>query len=96
MLIMIVLIVSSLINALITIDFNWVFNFVRDNFRCIEWIGCCCSGSQGVCRNVKEEKDEIELCVPYICKDTYVKHCLRTNACEKLAMIPNFLPLYPG
>ncbi|KAJ9554425.1 hypothetical protein OSB04_018470 [Centaurea solstitialis] len=68
-----------------------------DPLRCIEWIGCCCSGSSpGVCGNVKEEKDEMELCMPYICKDTYVKHCLRTNACEKLAMIPSFLPIYPG
>ncbi|KAL4559523.1 hypothetical protein LXL04_031663 [Taraxacum kok-saghyz] len=35
--------------------------------RHIEWIGCCCSGSHGVCKNVKEENDEIELNVPYLC-----------------------------
>ncbi|KAI3733502.1 hypothetical protein L6452_12945 [Arctium lappa] len=77
-------------------DYCIVWKISDDPSRCIEWIGCCCSGSQGVCRNVKEENDEIELCMPYLCKDTYIKHTLRTNACEKLAMIPCFLPLYPG
>lgn len=66
-------------------------------FRFIKWIGCCCSGSShGVCKNVKEETDELELNTPYLCKDTYVKHSVRTKACEKLAVIPSSLPLYPG
>lgn len=77
-------------------DYCIVWKIGDDPSRCIEWIGCCCSGSQGVCRNVKEENDEIELRMPYLCKDTYIKHSLRTNACEKLAMIPSYLPLYPG
>lgn len=79
-----------------TWDYCIVWKFGDDPSRCIEWIGCCCSGGQGVCKNVKEENDEVELNVPYLCKDTYVKHSVRTNACEKLAVIPSSLPLYPG
>ncbi|KAK9063450.1 hypothetical protein SSX86_017320 [Deinandra increscens subsp. villosa] len=67
-----------------------------DPSRGIEWVGCCCSGSQGVCENVKEENHEIGLHVPYICKDTYIKHMIRTSACEKLAMVPSYLSLYHG
>lgn len=77
-------------------DYCIVWKIGDDPSRCIEWIGCCCSGSQGVCKNVKEENDEMELHMPYMCKDTYIKHSLRSNACEKLAMIPSYLPLYPG
>ncbi|KAL4574062.1 hypothetical protein LXL04_020884 [Taraxacum kok-saghyz] len=77
-------------------DYCVVWKFDDDPSGYIEWIGCCCSGSHGVCKNVKEENDEIELNVPYLCKDTYVKHTVRTKACEKLAVIPCSLPLYPG
>ncbi|KAJ0537313.1 putative transcription factor MYC/MYB [Helianthus annuus] len=52
------------------------------------------SGSQGVCRNVKEEMELLH--VPYLCRDVYVKHSIRTSACEKLAMIPSSLSLFHG
>ncbi|KAL8218919.1 hypothetical protein R6Q57_022292 [Mikania cordata] len=77
-------------------DYCIVWKFVDDPSRCIEWLGCCCSGSQGVCENVKEENTEFELHVPYLCKDSYIKHTIRTSACVKLAMLPSFLPLYHG
>ncbi|PWA57842.1 basic helix-loop-helix (bHLH) DNA-binding superfamily protein [Artemisia annua] len=57
---------------------------------CIEWVGSCCSGSQGVCGNVKCENEA------YLCKDSCVKHLIRTDACVKLAMVPSSLPFYPG
>ncbi|XP_023733905.1 transcription factor ABORTED MICROSPORES [Lactuca sativa] len=78
-------------------DYCVVWMFDDDPSGFIKWIGCCCSGSShGVCKNVKEETDELELNTPYLCKDTYVKHSVRTKACEKLAVIPSSLPLYPG
>ncbi|KAJ0763276.1 putative transcription factor bHLH family [Helianthus annuus] len=75
-------------------DYCIVWKFGDDPSRCIEWMGCCCSGSQGVCRNVKEEIELLH--VPYLCRDVYVKHSIRTSACEKLAMIPSSLSLFHG
>ncbi|KAI3817544.1 hypothetical protein L1987_11339 [Smallanthus sonchifolius] len=77
-------------------DYCIVWKFGDDPSRCIEWMGCCCSGSQGVCENVKEENYEIELHVPYLCRDTCIKHLIRTSACEKLAMVPSSLSLFHG
>ncbi|KAJ0544823.1 putative transcription factor bHLH family [Helianthus annuus] len=48
-------------------DYCIVWKFGDDPSRCIEWMGCCCSGSQGVCRNVKEEMELLH--VPYLCRD---------------------------
>ncbi|GKA14514.1 ribonuclease H-like domain-containing protein [Tanacetum coccineum] len=85
---------------LIEIDIHFVQDLVDDGqvrvlhvlsrYQCIEWVGCCCSGSQGVCGNVKYKNEA------YLCKDTCVKHLIRTDACVKLAMVPPALPLYPG
>lgn len=71
-------------------DYCIVWKFTNDPLMCIEWVGCCCSGSQGVCGNVKYENEA------YLCKDSSVKHLLQTDACVKLAMVPSSLPLYPG
>ncbi|KAI7725363.1 hypothetical protein M8C21_029711, partial [Ambrosia artemisiifolia] len=77
-------------------DYCILWKFGHHPSRCIEWMGCCCSGSQGVCENVKEENDEMELHLPYLCRDTYVKHSIRTTACQKLAIIPSSLSLFHG
>ncbi|KAK1415733.1 hypothetical protein QVD17_31518 [Tagetes erecta] len=77
-------------------DYCIVWKFNNDPSRCIEWMGCCCSGSQGVCENAKEGNGKFGLFDPYICKDVHVIHSIRTSACEKLAMIPSYLPLFDG
>lgn len=62
--------------------------------RFIEWMGCCCSG--GCDRNdiiVNEEKsDKLKL----LCRDNYLKHSVRTKACESLSQFPCSMPLYSG
>ncbi|KAL4570195.1 hypothetical protein LXL04_025846 [Taraxacum kok-saghyz] len=77
-------------------DYCIVWLFGDDPSRYIEWSWCCCNGSRGVCRNVKEEIDATKQHFPQLCRDTYVNHSLRTKACEKLATIPFHLPLYSG
>ncbi|KAM0059372.1 putative transcription factor bHLH family [Helianthus debilis subsp. tardiflorus] len=77
-------------------DYCIVWKFGDDPSRYIEWIGCCCNGSRGVCRNVKEEIDATKVRLSPLCRDTYVKHSVNTNACLKLANIPSHLPLYSG
>ncbi|CAH1414974.1 unnamed protein product [Lactuca virosa] len=77
-------------------DYCIAWQFSDDPSRYIEWTGCCCNGSQGVCRNVKEEIDATKQHFPQLCRDTYIKHSLKTKACEKLAKIPFHLPLYSG
>ncbi|KAF5754055.1 putative transcription factor bHLH family [Helianthus annuus] len=77
-------------------DYCIVWKFGDDPSRYIEWIGCCCNGSRGVCRNVKEEIDATKVHLSPLCRDTYVKHSVNTNACLKLANIPSHLPLYSG
>nr|GEY67556.1 transcription factor bHLH90-like [Tanacetum cinerariifolium] len=72
-------------------DYCIVWKFGDDPSRYIEWFGCCCNGSnQGVCDNVKKEIEETK------CRDTFVEHGLCTKACEKLANVPFYLPLYLG
>lgn len=61
-------------------------------FRFIEWGECCCSGGRrdvGVGIKIKGE-DLVE------CKDTLVKHPVRSDACKKLAELPSTIPLYSG
>lgn len=77
-------------------DYCIVWQFGDDPSRYIQWIGCCCNGSPGVCRNVKEEIDATKQHFPILCRDTYIKHSLKTQTCEKLAKIPFYLPLYSG
>ncbi|KAJ0038037.1 hypothetical protein Pint_22965 [Pistacia integerrima] len=75
-------------------DYCVVWKLGDDPSRFIEWMGCCCSGGGGsyVNVNVKEER-EVE--VP-LCRDVHFKHPVRTKACEALALLPSFVPLYSG
>ncbi|KAK1438209.1 hypothetical protein QVD17_04015 [Tagetes erecta] len=78
-------------------DYCIVWQFGNDPSRYIEWIGCCCNGSSpSVCRNVKEEIDATKHQLSSLCRDTYIKHSVNSNACKKLANTPFHLPLYSG
>ncbi|XP_076943767.1 transcription factor bHLH90-like, partial [Bidens hawaiensis] len=78
-------------------DYCIVWQFGDDPTRYIEGVGCCCNGSPpSVCRNVKEEIGATKPKLSPLCRDTYNKHSVNTNACVKLAKIPLHLPLYSG
>ncbi|KAJ9549773.1 hypothetical protein OSB04_022316 [Centaurea solstitialis] len=77
-------------------DYCIIWRFGDDPSRYIQWIGCCCNGTPGVCGNVKEEIDATKQHFPVLCRDTYIKHSLKSKTCEKLAKIPFYLPLYSG
>ncbi|PWA51893.1 Myc-type, basic helix-loop-helix (bHLH) domain-containing protein [Artemisia annua] len=79
-------------------DYCIVWKFGDDPSRYIEWFGCCCNGSsnQDVCGNVKKEIEETKPRSSQVCRDTFVEHGLGTKACEKLADMPFYLPLYSG
>lgn len=64
--------------------------------RFIEWRGCCCSGGniQVQQMKVKEEPGEEDLVSK--CRDTYVQHPVRTEACQALVKFPSSIPLYSG
>ncbi|XP_044492651.1 transcription factor bHLH90 isoform X2 [Mangifera indica] len=75
-------------------DYCVVWKLGDDPSRFIEWMGCCCSGGGGNYGNVNV-KEEREVQVP-LCRDAHFKHPVRSNACEALALLPSFMPLYSG
>ncbi|KAM7468653.1 hypothetical protein LguiB_016215 [Lonicera macranthoides] len=74
-------------------DYCVVWKLGDDPSRFIEWMGCCCNGSNG--ENVKGESDEEQCLVP-LCRDAYSQHPARTKACYTLAKFPSSIPLYSG
>lgn len=63
--------------------------------RFIEMMGCCCGGGYEYdCVNVKEEEGEPHSAK--LCRDVFLKHPIRTKACEALAQLPSSMPLYSG
>ncbi|KAF3685457.1 hypothetical protein T459_01052 [Capsicum annuum] len=78
---------------------NWeycvVWKLGDDPSRFIEWMGCCCSGANGVDVNVKKENGGKQK-VTALCKDIQVQHPIRTRACEALAQFPLSISLYSG
>ncbi|KAM3322572.1 transcription factor bHLH90 [Capsicum chacoense] len=78
---------------------NWeycvVWKLGDDPSRFIEWMGCCCSGANGVDVNVKKENGGKQK-VTALCKDIQVQHPIRTKACEALAQFPLSISLYSG
>lgn len=64
-------------------------------FRFIEWMGCCCSGANGVDVNVKRENGGKQT-FSSLCRDIQVQHPIRTKACEALAHFPHSISLYSG
>ncbi|KAL5552881.1 hypothetical protein UlMin_040282 [Ulmus minor] len=73
-------------------DYGVIWKLGDDPSRFIEWMGCCCSGAYE-CENVKEEKGKD---LSLLCRDVYLKHPVKTKACETLAKLPAFMPLYSG
>ncbi|KAK3017105.1 hypothetical protein RJ639_006955, partial [Escallonia herrerae] len=76
-------------------DYCVVWKLGDDPSRFIEWMGCCCGGGNGDCKNVKQESGE-EKCLTPICRDAHIRHPVRTKACELLANFPSSMPLYSG
>ncbi|XP_055806858.1 transcription factor bHLH90 [Solanum dulcamara] len=78
---------------------NWeycvVWKFGDDPSRFIEWMGCCCSGANGVDVNVKKENGGKQKFTT-LCRDIKVQHPIRTTACEALAHFPLSISLYSG
>ncbi|CAN4123307.1 unnamed protein product [Withania somnifera] len=78
---------------------NWqycvVWKLGDDPSRFIEWMGCCCSGANGVDVNVKKENRGKQKFTA-LCRDMQVKHPIRTKACEALAHFPLSISLYSG
>ncbi|XP_073153021.1 transcription factor bHLH90-like isoform X2 [Henckelia pumila] len=75
-------------------DYCVIWKFGEDPSRFIEWGACCCSGADRL-ENIELvnggsglEREE--------CKDTCFKHLVRTKACQALAELPSYLPLYSG
>ncbi|CAK9182746.1 unnamed protein product [Ilex paraguariensis] len=56
---------------------------------------CCCGGGTGDHVTVKEENCVEKHLLP-LCRDDYIKHPIRTKACEELASFPSSIPLYSG
>ncbi|MCD7446016.1 hypothetical protein HAX54_031499 [Datura stramonium] len=78
---------------------NWeycvVWKLGDDPSRFIEWMGCCCSGANGVDVNVKKENGGKQKFTA-LCRDIEVQHPIRTKACEALAHFPLSISLYSG
>ncbi|KAK8691527.1 hypothetical protein V6N13_075037 [Hibiscus sabdariffa] len=73
-------------------DFCVVWKLGEDPSRFIEWEDCCCSA----CFNVKEEKDELQKPLGPFCRDSHLKHPIRSKACEALSHFPFVISLYAG
>ncbi|PQM41748.1 bHLH transcription factor [Prunus yedoensis var. nudiflora] len=76
-------------------DYCVVWKLGDDPSRFIEMMGCCCGGGYEYdCVNVKEEEGEPHSAK--LCRDGFLKHPIRTKACEALAQLPSSMPLYSG
>ncbi|XP_008221870.1 PREDICTED: transcription factor bHLH90 [Prunus mume] len=76
-------------------DYCVVWKLGDDPSRFIEMMGCCCGGGYEYdCVNVKEEEGESHSAK--LCRDGFLKHPIRTKACEALSQLPSSMPLYSG
>ncbi|KAH0991669.1 hypothetical protein GBA52_003152 [Prunus armeniaca] len=76
-------------------DYCVVWKLGDDPSRFIEMMGCCCGGGYEYDSvNVKEEEGESHSAK--LCRDGFLKHPIRTKACEALAQLPSSMPLYSG
>ncbi|CAK9148339.1 unnamed protein product [Ilex paraguariensis] len=76
-------------------DYIVVWKLGDDPSRFIEWMDCCCGGGSGDHVNVTEENCVEKHLLP-LCRDGYIKHPIRTKACEALASLPSSIPVYSG
>ncbi|XP_048440775.1 transcription factor bHLH90 [Pyrus x bretschneideri] len=74
-------------------DYCVVWKLGDDPSRFIELMGCCCGGGYdgGTVKVEEGESDETR-----VCRDGFLKHSIRTKACEALAQLPCSMPLYSG
>ncbi|XP_057420667.1 transcription factor bHLH90 isoform X2 [Lotus japonicus] len=81
-------------------DYAVAWKFGVDPTRFIEWIGCCCGGSNkenmehAVMPKVEILSEESHLNL--ICRDTQFPHQVRTKTCEALSKLPLAMSLYSG
>ncbi|XAR65069.1 hypothetical protein NMG60_11009035 [Bertholletia excelsa] len=74
-----------------TWDYCVVWMLGDDPSRYIQWFGCCCAGAYDVKKERRVEHQTIPLC-----RDTFIEHPAMTTACEALARLPSYIPLYSG
>ncbi|KAL4278936.1 hypothetical protein GQ457_03G026200 [Hibiscus cannabinus] len=75
---------------------EWLRPFVhgRGWDFCVVWkLG---DDPSSACFNVKEEKDELQKPLGPFCKDSHLKHPIRSKACEALSHFPFVISLYAG
>ncbi|XXG86257.1 hypothetical protein AAC387_Pa11g1185 [Persea americana] len=65
---------------------------LRDDQKCIEWMGCCCGGAESAPKG-EEHLFPVSPIVP--CRDVMFQHP-RTKACDLLAELPSSMPLDSG
>ena len=62
-------------------------------FRFIEWMDCCCAGTENTQNAGEELLFPVSTVLP--CRDTMFQHP-RTKACDLLAQLPSSMPLDSG
>ncbi|KAF1001771.1 transcription factor bHLH90-like [Apium graveolens] len=75
-------------------DYCVIWKLGDDPSRFVEFVNCCCGGGEDVDEcyvAVKEEGGG-----DGFCRDFNFQHCVRSDACVKLAQYPFSLPLYSG
>ncbi|KAJ4842933.1 hypothetical protein Tsubulata_026107 [Turnera subulata] len=77
-------------------DYCVVWKLGHDPSRFIQWLGCCCGGAAANYRRDKVNEEAREPSGQKFCKDVMLKHPLSTKACQALARLPPFFPLYSG
>ncbi|CAI0386350.1 unnamed protein product [Linum tenue] len=86
-------------------DYCVVWKLTNDPSRVVEWMGCCCSGAEMGSVDPADSvvKQEIGAEVMGtrnfwgpLCRDVHLKHRISTMACQALARLPSFMPLYSG
>ena len=82
----------------LSLSFLILFSFLFFScFRCIEWMDCCCAGTEN--NNNQNGNGEEELVLPVSqviqCRDTICPHP-RASSCELLDQLPCSMPLNSG
>ncbi|KAJ8451635.1 LOW QUALITY PROTEIN: hypothetical protein Cgig2_018269 [Carnegiea gigantea] len=78
-----------------TWDYCVLWKLGDDPSSFIELVGCCCNGGGLQQMGIKKVKRKQNMSIP-LCRDAFHIHPANTKACEALARLPPYLPLYPG
>lgn len=87
--------VRPLIYVSNTWDYCVLWKLGDDPSSFIELVGCCCNGGGLQQMGIKKVKRKQNMSIP-LCRDVFHIHPANTKACEALARLPPYLPLYPG